>query len=519
MRCGIRCRRRSGRPSSWRACRPRSAGGARGEKLTAMCLRSLGRVRQLIEDHFLCERLDARGIPLQPEPTPLRALLEEVAGRRGLALAGLELDAPVELALTVDRALLERALESLVSIAGREGAKVRVGARGGGGRVVIRVSGAAAGRAGASTIREGGGRRSQGALAGAPDGAPHRRGPRGLAGAGGRRAASWTLPAFPQGERRPARPEAGLESGIEIPADCRGLPLTGRARAGRSRPLNTARPPRPSRRAADQCEVRHMSTGLLAKKMGMTQVFTPEGDCVPVTVLEAGPCTVVRRKTAEKDGYDAAGARLRSGRREARAPALASPRSASSRRPAPASSATSRSSGSRTRSCSASYKPGDVLTVDKVFKPAQRIDVSGVTKGRGFTGVFKKWGMKGAARDCSTSHEHHRHVGAIGAAQDAGQGVEGQAPPRPLRRRQRHHPEPHGDGHRGRQEPAPRLRRRPRPRRRAPLRQHGGQGPAAGGRRRRRRRRRARSSPGGLRRRTPPVGPLTGALRAWRGMA
>src|SRR5512141_1070609 len=48
-----------------------------------------------------------------------------------------------------------------------------------------------------------------------------------------------------------------------------------------------------------------MSTGLLAKKVGMTQVFTAEGDCVPVTVLEAGPCTVVRRKTAEKDGYEA----------------------------------------------------------------------------------------------------------------------------------------------------------------------------------------------------------------------
>jgi large subunit ribosomal protein L3 len=48
-----------------------------------------------------------------------------------------------------------------------------------------------------------------------------------------------------------------------------------------------------------------MATGLLAKKVGMTQIFTPEGDCVPVTVLEAGPCTVVRRKTADKDGYDA----------------------------------------------------------------------------------------------------------------------------------------------------------------------------------------------------------------------
>jgi signal transduction histidine kinase len=119
-------------------------GGARGEKLTAMCLRSLGRVRQLIEDHFLCERLDARGIPLHPEPTLVRALLEELSGRRGLDLAGLELDAPVELSVAADHALLERALESLVSIAGREGEKVRVHARGEGGLVVIRVLGAPA---------------------------------------------------------------------------------------------------------------------------------------------------------------------------------------------------------------------------------------------------------------------------------------------------------------------------------------------------------------------------------------
>src|SRR5512142_861702 len=55
-------------------------GGPRGEKLTAMCLRSLGRVRQLVEDHFLCERLDVGGLPLRIEVIPVRALLEEVVG-------------------------------------------------------------------------------------------------------------------------------------------------------------------------------------------------------------------------------------------------------------------------------------------------------------------------------------------------------------------------------------------------------------------------------------------------------
>jgi large subunit ribosomal protein L3 len=65
-------------------------------------------------------------------------------------------------------------------------------------------------------------------------------------------------------------------------------------------------------------------------------------------------------------------------------------------------------------------KAGDVLTVDKVFKLDQRIDVTGITRGRGFQGVFKRWGMKGAARDSSTAHEHHRHIGAIGQRKTPG---------------------------------------------------------------------------------------------------
>ena len=48
-----------------------------------------------------------------------------------------------------------------------------------------------------------------------------------------------------------------------------------------------------------------MATGLLARKIGMTQIFGADGDCIPVTVLECGPCTVVRRKTADRDGYEA----------------------------------------------------------------------------------------------------------------------------------------------------------------------------------------------------------------------
>ena len=162
-----------------------------------------------------------------------------------------------------------------------------------------------------------------------------------------------------------------------------------------------------------------MTTGLLAKKVGMTQIFTPEGDCVPVTVLEAGPCTVVRRKTAEKDGYDAVV--LGFGPVEEK----------HAKRLTKAEVGVFKKAGTgifrhlkevrvKDAKLLGELKAGDVVTVDKVFTLNQRIDVSGVTKGRGFAGVFKKWGMKGAARDSSTAHEHHRHIGAIGQRKTPG---------------------------------------------------------------------------------------------------
>lgn len=162
-----------------------------------------------------------------------------------------------------------------------------------------------------------------------------------------------------------------------------------------------------------------MATGLLAKKVGMTQVFTPEGDCIPVTVVEAGPCTVVRRKTAEKDGYDAVV--LGFGPVDEK----------HARRLTKAELGVFKKAGTpifrhlkevrvKDAKVLGDLKAGDVLTVDKVFKLNQRIDVAGVTKGRGFAGVFKKWGMKGAARDSSTSHEHHRHIGAVGQRKTPG---------------------------------------------------------------------------------------------------
>ncbi|GAO03729.1 50S ribosomal protein L3 [Anaeromyxobacter sp. PSR-1] len=162
-----------------------------------------------------------------------------------------------------------------------------------------------------------------------------------------------------------------------------------------------------------------MATGLLAKKVGMTQIFTPEGDCVSVTVLEAGPCTVVRRKTAEKDGYDAVVIAF-GAVDEKHAHRLSKPEVGVFKKAGTGLFRHVKEIRVKDAKLLGDLKAGDVLTVDKVFKANQRIDVAGVTKGRGFTGVMKRWNMKGAARDSSTAHEHHRHVGAIGQRKTPG---------------------------------------------------------------------------------------------------
>jgi len=162
-----------------------------------------------------------------------------------------------------------------------------------------------------------------------------------------------------------------------------------------------------------------MATGLLAKKVGMTQIFDARGDCIPVTVLECGPCTVVRRKTVDKDGYDAV--LLGFGPVDEK----------HAHRLSKAEVGVFKKAGTpifrhlqevrvQDGKLLGELKAGDVLTVDKVFKPEQRVDVSGFTKGRGFAGVVKRWKMKGAARDSASSHEHHRHIGAVGQRKTPG---------------------------------------------------------------------------------------------------
>jgi large subunit ribosomal protein L3 len=151
----------------------------------------------------------------------------------------------------------------------------------------------------------------------------------------------------------------------------------------------------------------------------MTQVFNADGDAVPVTVLALGPATVIRRKTADKDGYDA----LVVGFEEVdekHAHRLSKAEVGVFKKLGTKIFRNLKEVRPRDAKLLGDLKAGDVLSVDKVFKLDQRVDVTALTKGRGFTGVMKRWNMKGAARDSSTSHEHHRHVGAIGQRKTPG---------------------------------------------------------------------------------------------------
>src|SRR6266545_304159 len=99
-------------------------GGARGEKLTGMCLRALQRLRSLVEDHFLAERLDVGGIPFRLEAVLVREAISAVASKAGVAELALEIEEG--LMVWADRSILERVLDGLVAAAGRGGSPVRL---------------------------------------------------------------------------------------------------------------------------------------------------------------------------------------------------------------------------------------------------------------------------------------------------------------------------------------------------------------------------------------------------------
>ena len=140
--------------------------------------------------------------------------------------------------------------------------------------------------------------------------------------------------------------------------------------------------------------------GILGTKVGMTQVWRDD-KLVPVTVVLAGPCPVVQRKTPERDGYSA----VQLGwveKRESRA-----------NKPELGHAKAHGAAPQRHLVEFRDYLPeGDAVTVD-IFEPGQKLDVTGTSKGRGTAGVMKRWGMAGMPATHGTKKKH-RHGGSIG---------------------------------------------------------------------------------------------------------
>jgi large subunit ribosomal protein L3 len=163
-----------------------------------------------------------------------------------------------------------------------------------------------------------------------------------------------------------------------------------------------------------------MSIQLMCRKLGTTQIFSESGECIPVTVLEAGANTVVAVKTAEKDGYSAL--QLGSGeRRPSRTPrALLGHFQKASVAP----SSVLRESRVSPEEVEA-HEVGSKLGVD-LFETGQKVDVIGTSKGRGTAGVVKRHNFA-VKRKTHGTHESTRHGGSIGAGAYPGRVLKGMA--------------------------------------------------------------------------------------------
>ena len=149
-----------------------------------------------------------------------------------------------------------------------------------------------------------------------------------------------------------------------------------------------------------------MNKAIIGRKAGMTQIFTPEGKVIPVTVIEAGPCPVVQIKTVEKDGYAA----LKLGFDEAKEKSLSKPDLGQFKK----AGVTPCKVLKEVRADDvAGYKVGDEVKAD-VFAAGDKVDVHGVTKGHGYSGVIKRWNQQ-RLKETHGVGPVHREPGSMGA--------------------------------------------------------------------------------------------------------
>jgi len=155
-----------------------------------------------------------------------------------------------------------------------------------------------------------------------------------------------------------------------------------------------------------------MAIGVIGKKKGMSRIFTDSGESIPVTVVEVAPNRVTQVKTAETDGYSAI--QVTVGERKPH------------RTPKPMAGHVAKAgvvAGRTFREFRAEDEPeppetGAEVTVDR-FEDGQKVDVTGLTKGKGYAGVMKRWGFGGGPASHG-AHKIHRKGGSIGQMQDPG---------------------------------------------------------------------------------------------------
>lgn len=160
-----------------------------------------------------------------------------------------------------------------------------------------------------------------------------------------------------------------------------------------------------------------MGKGIIGKKLGMTQIFKDDGTVVPVTVIEAGPCTVTQTKTEEADGYNA----IQVGFADEKEHRVNKPEKGHFER----AGVTPKKHLAEIKDFSKEVTEGDEITVD-LFTEGEMVDISGISKGKGFAGTVKRYNFNTGPKTHG-SHSH-RAPGSIGAT-DAARVFKGQKLP------------------------------------------------------------------------------------------
>ena len=155
-----------------------------------------------------------------------------------------------------------------------------------------------------------------------------------------------------------------------------------------------------------------MKKAIVGKKIGMTQIFTEDGRLVPVTVIQAGPCTVVQVKTAEKDGYDAVKVGFGELTENRAKKVLTKPVQGVFAKAGVAPKRVMREF--RLDDCSG-LKVGDELKVGQ-FEKGEKVDVCGTSKGHGYTGAIQRWNQH--TGPMAHGSKYHRGVGSLSANSD-----------------------------------------------------------------------------------------------------